>query len=110
MLIYNTTFHVDGERYLSAFLTYMRDVYYPAVTARGYLKNPRFVRLLADVGEGLIGYALMCEVDDIKVLKKWKNEIGHTLESNFFDHFGENILMFSTAMKDVTEMVTSSHD
>ena len=106
MLIYNTTFHVDGDRYLSQFLTYMRDVYYPAVTARGYMQNPRFVRLLADVGEGLIGYALMCEVEDLPTLKLWKNEIGRTLESNFFDRFGTNILMFSTAMKDVTEKVT----
>ena len=105
MLIYNTTFHVDGERLLGQFLTYMRDIYYPAVTARGYLHNPRFVRLLADVGEGLIGYALMCEVEDVVTLKKWKNEIGRTLESNFHDHFGESILMFSTAMKDVTEKV-----
>ena len=105
MLIYNTTFHVDGDRYLSAFLTYMRDIYYPAVTGKGYLKNPRLVRLLADVGEGLIGYALMCEVDDIQTLKKWKNEIGRTLESNFYDHFGQKILMFSTAMQDVTSKV-----
>lgn len=101
MLIYNTTFHVDGEHLLPPFLTYMRDIYYPAVTARGYMKNPRFVRLLTDVGEGLVGYALMCEVEDVKVLKRWRQEIGLTLESNFYDHFGQKILMFSTTMKDV---------
>lgn len=105
MLIYNTTFHVDGERYLSAFLTYMRDVYFPAVTARGYLRNPRFVRLLTDIGDNLIGYALMAETDDVQTLKRWKLEIGRTLESSFHDHFGEKILMFSTSMKDVTEKV-----
>ncbi len=106
MLIYNTTFHVDGEHLLSPFLTYMRDNYVPAAIEKGYLRNPRFVRLLADVGDNLIGYALMCEVEDVQILKKWKLEIGHALESNFHQQFGEKILTFSTAMKDVTEKVT----
>ncbi len=106
MLIYNTTFHVDGERLLGPFLTYMRDVYLPAAIEKDYLRNPRFVHLLADVGDNLFGYALMCEVEDVKVLKKWKLEIGHTLESNFHQQFGEKILMFSTAMKDVSDKLT----
>jgi hypothetical protein len=106
MLIYNTTFHVDGERHLSSFLNYMRDVYVPAAIEKGYFRNPRLVRLLADVGDNLFGYALMCEVEDIQQLKKWKLEIGHTLESNFHQQFGEKILMFSTAMKDVSEKLT----
>lgn len=85
---------------LPKFLSYMRDVYYPKATEK-YIKSARFVRLLADVGEGLIGYALMCEVEDVKTLKQWKQEIGWNLESSFHDQFGEKILMFSTAMKDV---------
>ena len=99
MLIYNTTFHVDGEHQLSAFLTYMRDVYYPGVTRGGYLQNPRFVRLLTEIGDNLIGYALMCEVEDVKTLKKWKLEVGRELESGFHQQFGEKILTFSTSMK-----------
>ncbi len=106
MLIYNTTFHVEGEELLSPFLTYMRDVYLPVVLRNGHLRNPRFVRLLTDVGDNLIGYALMCEVDDVQALKKWKLETGHTLESSFHQQFGEKILMFSTSMKDVTEKIT----
>ena len=101
MLIYNTTFHVDGERIVGHFITYMRDIYFPAVTARGYLKNPRFVHLLTNIGEGLTGYALMCDVEDIHDLKRWREEIGHTLESNLYDRFGQKVLTFSTTMKDV---------
>lgn len=107
MLLYNTTFHVDGEHLLSPFLTYMRDVYFPAVTARGYLRNPRFVRLLTDIGDNLIGYALMCETDDVVTLKRWRKEIGDVLASNFHDRFGEKVLMFSTTMKDVTDKVST---
>lgn len=101
MLIYNTSFHVDGEREVSKFLSYMRDVYLPAVTARGYLTNPRFVRLLTDVGDGILGYCLMCDCQDVKTLKQWKIEIGDTLMSSFHDHFGERILTFSSTMKDI---------
>lgn len=105
MLIYNTTFHVDGEHTLSPFLTFMRDEYYPKAIEKGYLRNPRFVRLLTDIGDNLIGYALMCEVEDVVTLKKWKNEIGKDLETSVFKTFGEKVLMFSTTMKDVTEKV-----
>jgi hypothetical protein len=108
MLIYNTTFHVEGENNLSPFLTYMRDVYVPAAIRDGLLQNPRFVRLLTEVGDNLFGYALMCEVEDVKILKKWKLETGRTLESNFHQQFGEKVLMFSTSMKDVTEKVVGS--
>lgn len=105
MLIYNTTFHVDGEHLLSPFLTYMRDEYLPAALAQGYLRNPRFVRLLTDIGDNLTGYALMCEVQDVLVLKKWKKEVAPALESAFHQRFGEKILMFSTTMKDVTDKI-----
>ena len=106
MLLYNTTFHVDGEHLLSPFLTYMRDEYMPHVTEKGYLRNPRFVRLLTDIGDNLTGYALMCEVDDVVALKKWKQEVGNDLDTHFHNRFGEKVLTFSTTMKDVTEKVT----
>jgi len=99
MLIHNTTFHVDGERYMSQFLTYMRDVYVPAIRANEELKNPRLVRLLADVGDNLIGYAMMFEVDDLQVLKRWKTGPGRELHDDFVKTFGERILTFSTSMK-----------
>lgn len=98
MLIYNTSFHVDGEALIGPFLTYMRDYYLPAATARGYLRNPRLMRLLTDVGEGLFGYALMCECDSAADLKRWKQEIEDVLLSSFRDRFGERILTFSTTM------------
>lgn len=102
MLIYNTSFHVDGEALIGPFRTYMRDVYLPKVTERGYLKHPRFVSLLTDIGEGMQGFAVMCEVENVIVLKKWKKEIGDALMSDFHDHFGEKILTFSTSMKEIT--------
>lgn len=107
MLIYNTTFHVDGELTLSPFLTYMRDEYFPHVTDGGFLRNPRFVRLLTDIGDNLTGYALMCEADDVVALKKWMLATGRTLEANLHKRFGEKVLMFSTSMKDVTEKVNT---
>ncbi len=106
MLIYNTTFHIDGEHLLSPFLTFMRDEYLPAVMAAGHLRNPRFVRLMVDLGDTMTGYALMCEVDDVQTLKLWKQQAGHDLEKRLFNRFGEKVLMFSTAMKDVTEKIT----
>lgn len=99
MLIYNTSFHVDGEKLVGEFRSYMRDVYLPKVTEKGYLKNPRFVSLLTDIGEGMFGFSLMCEVENVVVLKKWRTEIGDPLMSAFHTRFGESVLTFSTSMK-----------
>lgn len=101
MLIYNTSFHVDSERVLGSFLGFMRDEYLPAITAHGLIGHYRFVRLLTDIGEGMIGYAVMCDVADIQTLKRWKQEVGTQLESKLHARFGEKVLTFSTTMKDV---------
>lgn len=101
MLLYNTSFHVDSEHYLSQFLTYMRDNYLPAIQQGGYMTNVRFVRLLTDIGDNLIGYSVMGEVADMQKLKKWKLEIGREADANFHKEFGEKILTFSTTMKEV---------
>lgn len=106
MLIYNTSFHVDTERELSHFLTYMRDTYLPAIQEESLLQNVRFVRLLTDIGDNLIGYCVMADVRDLQVMKKWKLEVGRKADENFHKEFGDKILTFSTTMKDV-ELTTS---
>lgn len=101
MLIYNTSFHVSGERTLQQFLTYMRDTYLPAIKQGDYLQHVRFVRLLTDIGDDVIGYCVMAEVNDVVALKKWKLEVGRTADSNFHQEFGESVLTFSSTMKEV---------
>ncbi len=102
MLIYNTSFHIDGEEHLSDFLLYMRDEYLPAVLSNGYLRNPRFVRLLVDIGDGLLGYSLMLEADGVAALKRFKKEIEPSVDAAFIAKFGERVLRFSTTMTEIT--------
>lgn len=101
MFIYNTSFHVDSERMMSQFLTYMRDVYLPAIKQGGLMTNVRFVRLLTDIGDNLIGYSVMGEVADMQKLKKWKLEVGREADASFHKEFGDKVLTFSTTMKEV---------
>lgn len=101
MLIYNTSFHVDSEHELSKFLTYMRDTYLPAIAQDGLMQNIRFVRLLTDIGDNLIGYSVMGEFADLQKLKKWTLDVGRPANAAFHREFGEKVLTFSTTMKDV---------
>ncbi len=101
MFIYNTSFHVESEHLLSKFLTYMRDSYLPAIQQGGLMTNVRFVRLLTDIGDNLIGYSVMGEFEDLQKLKKWKLEIGRAADASFHKEFGEKILPFTTTMKEV---------
>ena len=99
MLIYNTSFHVDGEALIGPFRTYIRDIFLPKIVERGYASNPRFVSLLTDIGDGIQGFAVMFEVDNVVILKKWRKEIGDPLMDDFHKTFGDRVLTFSTTMK-----------
>jgi len=101
MLIYNTSFHVDTEHELSRFLTYMRDTYLPAIEQGGLMQHVRFVHLLTDIGDHLIGYSVMGEFEDLQKMKKWKLDIGRVADASFHQEFGEKVLTFSTTMKEV---------
>lgn len=110
MLIYNITFHVDGELNLAPYLTYMHDVLYPTAANKEYVKNPRFTRLLTDIGEEMYGFSFSFEVDDVKAMKKWKQEIGNKAEEDFNDALGGKVITFSTTMFDMTTHITSNNE
>ncbi len=101
MLIYNTSFHISGERLIPKFLQFMRDEYLPRLLSTGDLKNPRFVRLLTNVGEDVYAYSLMADTDSVVTLKHWKVTTGNALEADFAAQFGEQVLLFSTTMREV---------
>lgn len=101
MLIYNTSFHVSGERTLQHFLTYMRDSYLPAIKEGEALQHVRFVRLLTDIGDDQIGYCVMGDIKDVVALKKWRQEVGDKALAAFHQKFGESVLTFSSTMKEV---------
>jgi hypothetical protein len=101
MLIYNTSFHISGERLVPKFLQFMNDVYLPRMQASGEMSNLRFVRLLTNIGEDMFAYALMADTPSAVTLKAWKKTTGDQLEAEFSAHFGEQVLMFSTVMRTV---------
>jgi len=103
MLIYNTSFHVE-EAVLQKFLCFVKDEYFPAVTEGGYLVRPRLVHLMGDVGEGLMGYAIMADCPgEILDIKRWRDATGNKLIDRLKTEFGTKVLSFSTAMKVIKE-------
>ncbi len=99
MLIYNTTFHVTGERERSHFLNFMYEVYLPQSKACEYLTNHRFVSLITSLGDDVSGFALMADVRNVADLKRWKQEKEERLLTLLSQQFGEKVLTFSTVMK-----------
>jgi hypothetical protein len=101
MLIYNTSFHISGERLVPKFLQYMHDEYIPRLKASPQLSNLRFVRLLTNIGDDMFAYSLMADVPHVIALKEWKRTVGDELEADFTAHFGEQVLLFNTTMRTV---------
>lgn len=102
MLIHNITFHVDGELNVQPFMKYIRDVFYPSATAKEYVSNPRFTRLITDIGEGIYGFAFSIEAESVQQLKQWKQEIGTKAKAQLDDFFGNKVMTFSTTMYDMS--------
>lgn len=101
MLIYNTTFHIEGQKNVTQFVDYMRNVYYPAALEGNCNVKVKFVRLVTDMGNGMTGFAFMVELDSMSVLKKWKEEIGDRIMEKLLGAMDFQILSFSTTMVDM---------
>jgi len=103
MLIYNTTFHIEGPKNSNEFVNYVRKEFYPQLTPNNHGIKARFVKLVTDMGNNMNGFALMIEADSLSSLKKWKQEIGDSLMEKLRGAFNFEILSFSTTMIDMID-------
>jgi len=98
MLIVNTTYHV-AESCATAWLTWVRTTYTPAVSQTGQLVNPRLYRLLVENEPGTIHYALQFEVSDLSTLETWFETVGKKLQDTMTHAFHQDVLGFTTLME-----------
>lgn len=97
MILLNTTFYVHPS-VEDDFLSWVRNTYIPSALASG-LSGPELCLLLADVGEGVSGYALHLYAESLSDAEGWHDGDGGNIRSGFMCRYGEKMLSFSTYME-----------
>lgn len=97
MLIYNTTYQVDGD-ICDNFLIWLKEFYIPEAEKHGALKAPRLCRVLSHREEGS-SYTLQWEVESSSLLHRWHLEQGVPLTEELMKVFGDKVIGFPTLME-----------
>lgn len=97
MIIINTTFYVHLSLE-DAFLKWAREEYFPDAIRDG-LNDCVFSRLLIDIQDNAVGYALAVTAPDEASAVAWHDGKGTELRKRFADGKGEKVLHFTTYME-----------
>ncbi len=98
MIVYNTTFHVDGG-IDAPFLAWVRSQYIPQAIQHGAVSQPRLTRVMVEAeGEGS-SYSLQFEVASVADLQLWYEECGSQLSDQLATRFGAKVVGFTTLLE-----------
>ncbi|MBR6197598.1 MAG: DUF4286 family protein [Bacteroidaceae bacterium] len=100
MIIYNTTFQVEAQD-AQNFVIFLHEVYVPAATESGELKNPRLTRILSHKDEASECFSLQFELESSATLHKWHTATGAKLNDELVKTFKDKVVGFPTLMEEV---------
>lgn len=98
MILLNTSFHFDSAL-RDEFLSWINDVYKPAILSSGNFSDFLFARILEEVGQGIDAYCFQCRSASECEAKDWRDNDGRKLMSSFASRFPERVVYFTTLME-----------
>lgn len=98
MTLLNTSFHLDSV-FRDEFLSWINDVYKPAILSSGNFSDFLFARILEEVGQGVDAYCFQCRSVSESEAKDWRDNEGGKLMSSFARRFPERVVYFTTLME-----------
>ncbi|MCI9284288.1 MAG: DUF4286 family protein [Muribaculaceae bacterium] len=99
MIIVNTTFYVSPTEE-AEFMQWVKTDYIPASACAG-LSDPMVNIILAEVGEGVTGYAVQLTASTLDVAEGWTGCAGAESMSRLMKGRDGKILFFTTYMENV---------
>lgn len=98
MILLSTSFHLDTVL-RDEFLSWINDVYKPAILSSGNFSDFLFARILEEVGQGVDAYCFQCRSASESEAKDWRDNEGGKLMSSFASRFPERVVYFTTLME-----------
>lgn len=100
MIIFNTTFHVHLS-VKDEFIAWVRKEYFPAALKNEAITEPTFAKLLIEVQEDAVSYAVQLKATSLEAAVAWHDNEGEQLRSGLMKRFGERVVFFTTYMESV---------
>lgn len=102
MIVYNTTFHIDPE-ILEECLKFIRTVYIPRATGRGFLQAPALRRIMVEEEDMKNrSYAIQFHVENVEMLQYWLDNEGVALQQELLQRFGHKVAGFATLLEEMS--------
>lgn len=98
MTIINTTFHVE-KSVQNRFCEWVRKTYVPEALSSGILSDPCFSRILIEVQEDCLSFAVSFKIRSVEQAVEWHDGHGAGLRRDLHSKFGDRVLFFTTYME-----------
>lgn len=95
--IVNTSFHLQ-ECIEPDFVKWAKEIFIPAAITESHFSSPLFCKLLIQVEEGTVSYAVHFRTKDLSAAQKWQNGKGAELKQQFPQ---DVLLHFTTFMEEI---------
>lgn len=101
MLLYNITFHVEEEAEAD-FLRFLKEVYVPQATQRGFVHSPLLHRVLPHAeAESGRSYAVQFRTKNADTLRFWMEQEGRALSRRVVERYGSKVAGFTTVLEEI---------
>jgi hypothetical protein len=98
MFIFNTTYLVSDKVH-DTWLNWVREQHVPFMLDSTYFTKPQVARVVTSDKEDGTSFSVQFYVQDMQTLKKWHNEYSSLFQENCSQHFGTEVIFFTTVLE-----------
>ena len=98
MILYNVTVNVENE-VAEEWLTWMKEVHIPELMATGYFLKNQICRLMNEVENGGITYAVQYFCRNLQDLDEYQRDHAPALQAKTANRYGEKALAFRSVLE-----------
>jgi hypothetical protein len=98
MFIFNTTYLVSDKVH-DTWLNWVREQHVPFMLDSTYFTKPQVARVVTSDKEDGTSFSVQFHVQDMQTLKKWHNEYSSLFQENCSQHFGIEVIFFTTVLE-----------
>lgn len=96
----NTSFHMDPS-VAEEFEGWVKNSYIPTALKSPYLADAVFTRLLTEIDESAVGYAVHFRTTSLDDARKWHDSEAAQIKDEFFRTHNGKIVFFTTFMEEL---------
>jgi hypothetical protein len=98
MLIFNTTYLVV-DRMHGAWHKWLYEHHIPMMLDSGHFDKPQVAKVLTNESQEGVSFSVQFHTENMQSLEAWNKKYAETFLADFTEHFGQEVLLFSTVLE-----------